>query len=146
LEKISKGFIKEQEPKEQMHCQTFKVYSGALILALLSLSICLAYLSLYLYKRYNALSLDPLALSTTEIPADSRKIKNLVIFIGDSRAKQWGIPKSTASITVINLGIGGHTSAQTLARSRLTLNKYQPAALVIQAGINDLKTIALFPK
>ena len=45
----------------------------------------------------------------------------------------------------VNRGIGGQTTEQVKGRFDLLTSDEQPNVLVIQAGINDLKAIPLFP-
>ncbi|MCB0007298.1 MAG: SGNH/GDSL hydrolase family protein, partial [Anaerolineales bacterium] len=45
-----------------------------------------------------------------------------------------------------NLGIGAQTSAQVLLRYEAHVAPLEPDIIVLQVGINDLKTIPLFPE
>lgn len=124
-----------------------KIVTFLLILTLTSLGSFCAYTSFSLYKRLQYLSLNPLSLNEVEhaqLQNNDAINGELIAIIGDSRAKQWALP-DTFSEKVINLGVGGHTTAQALARNRLSLGEIRPSTVVVQIGINDLKTIALFP-
>ena len=98
------------------------------------------------YLQLNALRLDPIGLS---IPfADGRALDNTqtktVVMLGDSRIESWPNPE-VEGINIINRGIGGQTSAQVLARYPYQVAPLQPDLLLVQVGVNDLKTIPLFP-
>jgi lysophospholipase L1-like esterase len=88
------------------------------------------------YLQLNETRLDPLGLSyypsvsSPEALTTSRQTS--VVFFGDSRAASWGI--------------GAQTSAQTLYRFEAQVKPLQPQIVILQVGINDLKTIPLFPE
>jgi lysophospholipase L1-like esterase len=66
-------------------------------------------------------------------------------FIGDSRAFQWGQYLKDESYTVRNYALMGITSQQAC----MTMNCIKEntfGIVVIQVGINDLKTISLYPE
>jgi lysophospholipase L1-like esterase len=94
-----------------------------------------------IYRDLNALRLDPLELR--RIPA-SQDSEPSMVFYGDSRMSQWPQPP-WLSEPVVNLGISGQTTRQILDRFDENLGQLRPKVVVIHAGINDLKTIALFP-
>ncbi|XCN73535.1 MAG: GDSL-type esterase/lipase family protein [Candidatus Electrothrix aestuarii] len=101
------------------------------------------------YRRLNATQLDPIGLSFFPVtPAsilDKQKDAKRLVFFGDSRIEQWTQPK-IAGYEILNRGIGGQTSTQILMRYDAHVRPLAPDILLIQAGINDLKTIALFPE
>lgn len=97
------------------------------------------------YLQLNAARLDPLGLSAfssspveTELP--------LLVFFGDSRAAEWTSPTQITNMTILNRGIGAQTTAQLLGRFQAHVVPLHPQVIVLQAGINDLKTIPLFPE
>ncbi len=99
------------------------------------------------YLELNRTRLDPVGLAVyadSTVPAKSGSKKRL-LFYGDSRAYAWPAPAGAARYEVINRGIGGQTTAQILARIDADVTQVQPDLVIIQAGINDLKTIGLFP-
>ncbi|MBP7692362.1 MAG: hypothetical protein KA764_10615 [Anaerolineales bacterium] len=92
----------------------------------------------------NITRLDPLGLNT--YPAlEGASAAPVIVFFGDSRAADWPAP-ALAHGTVINRGIGAQTTAQVLGRFQAHVAPLKPQVVVIQAGINDLKTIPLFPE
>lgn len=111
------------------------------------------FLNLFLYSRLRkyytllyAVELDPLGLSYFQNSEDQNKLDDhlSVVFYGDSRAAQWPNPQLN-EFSFVNRGIGNQTSAQVLNRFDVHMRSLQPDIVVIQVGINDLKTIPLFP-
>jgi lysophospholipase L1-like esterase len=72
--------------------------------------------------------------------------QTVVVFVGDSRAASWPPPANLEGFEFINRGIGAQTSAQTLHRFKAQVKPLQPHIVILQVGINDLKTIPLFPE
>jgi lysophospholipase L1-like esterase len=101
------------------------------------------------YLRLNATQLDPIGLSffpaTTPNPPEGKNETKRIVFFGDSRIEQWK-PPELIGYELFNRGIGGQTSAQILMRYHAHVSPLAPDILLIQAGVNDLKTIALFPE
>lgn len=123
----------------------------ALILVMLGGSVFVNFLlfnraKLY-YLELNQTRLDPLGLSA--YPVNLNLADNLqqlrVVFLGDSRAAGWTSPQSS-KYEFINRGISSQTSVQTSQRFAAHVRSLKPNLVVIQVGINDLKTIALFPE
>ncbi|MEZ5305036.1 MAG: SGNH/GDSL hydrolase family protein [Verrucomicrobiales bacterium] len=92
------------------------------------------------YRDLHEVRLDPLGLSA--LPQSASQTVPLAI-VGDSRAAEWPAPDWLPG-EVLNSGIGGQTTAQVLGRIERQ-SPFDADAVLIQAGINDLKTIALFP-
>ncbi|MCP5096926.1 MAG: SGNH/GDSL hydrolase family protein [Chloroflexi bacterium] len=100
------------------------------------------------YLQLNATRLDPPGLSAYPTSAQqgiAEHDKATVIFFGDSRAAQWRTPDNIPHIQFINRGVGAQTSAQVQLRYDAHIRPLQPDILILQVGINDLKTIPLFP-
>ncbi|MBK8797966.1 MAG: SGNH/GDSL hydrolase family protein [Anaerolineales bacterium] len=96
------------------------------------------------YLLLNASHLDPLGLGAfDDTPVNLEQ--PLVVFFGDSRAANWTAPDQIKSVTFVNRGVGNQTTAQIVGRFQAHVPPLQPQIIVIQAGINDLKTIPLFP-
>ena len=124
------------------------MFFAALLLALVSIT-----LNIVLYsqlKRYYthlyAVELDPLGL---EYYRDAHALPAVqgarsVVFFGDSRAAQWTEP-TLPGFTFSNRGIGNQTTAQVLNRFDEHIVPLHPNVIILQVGINDLKTIPLFP-
>lgn len=95
------------------------------------------------YKELNAARLDPLGLQ--QFPVSTGSKRPTLAFYGDSRAAQWPAPQAFVAETQ-NFGIGGQSTAQILERFDHHFSTVKPKIMLIQAGINDLKTIPLFPE
>ncbi len=96
------------------------------------------------YLQLNLLRLDPLGLNYYQDPPQARPDLPLVVFLGDSRATSWPAP-DLDRFAFVNRGIGAQTSVQVLGRFDDHVKPLKPNILILQAGINDLKTIPLFP-
>jgi lysophospholipase L1-like esterase len=68
-----------------------------------------------------------------------------VLLLGDSRVAQWGLPP-LAGWRVVNAGAGGLTTGQLRLAAPKLLDEFQPDAVVLEAGINDLKFLGLRPE
>jgi lysophospholipase L1-like esterase len=98
------------------------------------------------YKGTNAIRLDPVGLAFYEKDrAHPPSGRPLLVFFGDSRALMWGRP-NVPGYTVANRGIGWQTTAQILGRIDRDLIPLHPDVVVVEAGVNDLKTVAEFPE
>jgi len=101
------------------------------------------------YLQLNETRLDPLGLKAFPIrqarvsPADG---KPLVVLLGDSRAAAWPAPTQLEGFTFVNRGASAQTTAQVLGRFPYHVPSLKPDILVLEVGINDLKTIPLFPE
>lgn len=102
------------------------------------------------YEQANAARLDPLDLDAYPQgpPAqDPRQPgQRLAVFFGDSRAAQWPDPPGLAGLAFVNRGVGAQTSAQVRLRFDAHVRPLRPDIVIVQVGINDLKTIPLFPE
>ena len=103
-----------------------------------------------LFFRLQETRLDPLQLSHYPTPGDNAKINSSgpprVVFFGDSRAEMWPAPACDPErFQFFNRGIGSQTTEQMVLRFDAHLAHLQPNLVVIQAGMNDLRLVALFP-
>ena len=95
------------------------------------------------YHELQATKLDPLGLRGFRMPAHEGEV--MLAFYGDSRAAQWPVPAWLQGRT-LNLGIGGQTTEQILGRFDPHVLPLKPRIVLLQAGMNDLKTIPIFPR
>jgi lysophospholipase L1-like esterase len=125
-----------------------------LVVGLLAMLGASGFLNLVLYrqaKQYyleiNQTRLDPLGLDYYPTDLQRPKAPNTlrVVFFGDSRAEGWTAPP-LPGYEFINRGISSQTSTQSLQRFAAQVNSLKPDIVVIQLGVNDLKTVALFPE
>jgi lysophospholipase L1-like esterase len=100
------------------------------------------YRSLYA-ERLDPLGADFYAAERAQPPAETGEPR--VLFYGDSRAWQWPAPEGLPGVQFVNRGVPNQTTAQVLARWALDGAPLAPDVVVVQAGINDLKTLPLFP-
>jgi len=100
----------------------------------------------YQYTKYNLLRLNPLdeSVSVLDELRHAKGNDSVIWFIGDSRIAQWNLDYlKQLNKKVINLGVEGQTSKQTLENFRKYLDLMHPYCVVIQVGINDFKVIGL---
>ncbi|MDX2096662.1 MAG: GDSL-type esterase/lipase family protein [Leptolyngbyaceae cyanobacterium bins.59] len=124
---------------------------NTLVLALFGSSIALNFLLYNQAKKYyfelNETRLDPVGLAyypvTSQEAIETDRIR--VIFFGDSRSANW-TPPNMNGYEFINRGISSQTSVQTLQRFTSHVRPLNPDIVIIQVGVNDLKTVALFPE
>jgi lysophospholipase L1-like esterase len=96
------------------------------------------------YTEMNTVRLDPLGLRAFEGASPPTTDEPLVVFYGDSRAADWP-PPDAGAYAFVNRGVDAQTTAQVLGRFAHDVVPLQPAVVVIQVGINDLKAIPLLP-
>ncbi|MCB0209061.1 MAG: SGNH/GDSL hydrolase family protein [Anaerolineae bacterium] len=99
------------------------------------------------YHQLNGVRLDPLGMRAypakinKPIPTENQKS---VVFLGDSRAFAWPAPDDQPHFVFTNRGIGSQTTEQVLRRYEAHVKPLSADVVVLQVGINDLKTIPLF--
>jgi lysophospholipase L1-like esterase len=130
----------------------FMTMSAVFLACVLIISI---WLNSYLYQKgrdyflqLNSTRLDPLGLSAYPITsrANTKQVeKPVILFFGDSRAAAWPSPDQITNANIINRGIRAQTTVQVLGRFTYHVVPLKPKIVIIQVGINDLKTIPLFP-
>jgi lysophospholipase L1-like esterase len=95
-----------------------------------------------LYRREQRVRLHPAFPVPTAVPRVEQRTH--VLFLGDSRMQEWpDLPRDR--FTTVNAGGGGETTAQIRLRAAATLDAVRPELVVLQAGVNDLKTIGALP-
>jgi lysophospholipase L1-like esterase len=97
---------------------------------------------LKLYRRELGVRLHP----TGPVPVNVARAegRTQVLFLGDSRMEEW--PElARARFATVNAGVGGETTAQVRLRAAATLDAVRPEFVVLQAGVNDLKSIGALP-
>ncbi len=123
---------------------------SVLVLGVLGGSIILNFLLYGQAKKYylelNQTRLDPFGLSYySENLRESDTHLVRAVFFGDSRANSWTSP-NIGGYEFINRGMPSQTSAQVIQRFSYDVRPLNPDVVIIQVGINDLKTVALFPE
>lgn len=117
---------------------------GILLIASLALNVVVSQRGRSFYLQLQATRLDPFGLKTYPSSIETRH-GPIIVFCGDSRAEQWPAPDQLKNATVINRGIGNQTTAQVLGRFQQHVASLKPDVVVLQVGVNDLKTLPLFP-
>ena len=97
------------------------------------------------YYAMNHIRLDPLGLQSYANAPERATEQPTIVFFGDSRAQEWPAAPDMPELRFINRGIGAQTTAQVSGRYMQDVHSLEPKLIIIQVGINDLKTIALFP-
>ena len=100
------------------------------------------------YVRENDVRLDPAGLhvyANERAAAPPTGDKPVLAIFGDSRALMGGTP-AVDGWEVRNVGVGFQTTAQLLLRFDADVPRLKPAVVLLEAGVNDLKTIAVFPE
>lgn len=118
------------------------------LLTSLALNIILFIGARHYYLLLNQTTLDPLGFEyfTGNLnPSNVDKSTPKVVFFGDSRAEAWAFSREIKGFAVVNRGVSGQTSTQVLGRFEKQVLPLRPQIVLVQVGVNDLKTIALFP-
>jgi lysophospholipase L1-like esterase len=120
-----------------------RVVLGGALLASLAANAGLGLGCMELYRREQRVRLQP----AWPVPAAAARAEGRaqVLFLGDSRMQEWpDLPK--ARFVTVNAGGGGETTAQISLRAAATLDAVKPEIVVLQAGVNDLKTLGVLPE
>jgi lysophospholipase L1-like esterase len=96
-----------------------------------------------LYARMLMEKIWPAELAAPARPSTDA-MTNVLLLVGDSRISDWGEPPLPGWQT-INAGMNGATSAQVRLRTAALCAQFHPRAVVVEAGINDLKLLGLRP-
>lgn len=126
--------------------RTFSLFS--ILTLLIAIIIVILVLTKYKnqYINYNLLRLNPLEESKSALDQlkSSQNKDSVIWLLGDSRISQWNLfYLKTLESPIVNLGIEGQTSKQTLENFKKYLEISHPYCVVIQVGINDFKVIGL---
>jgi lysophospholipase L1-like esterase len=132
-----------------MRSRKFFISFSSAVLSLLGSAIVLNIVLFNQAKKYylevNETRLDPVGLSYYPAPHKTGNQQPRVVFFGDSRAENWKSP-DFRGYEFINRGISSQTSVQAVQRFAKHIRPLHPKVVIVQVGINDLKTIALFPE
>ena len=94
------------------------------------------------YIRNLVLRLDPL--EERKLSCLDHSNEKQLWFIGDSRAAHWNTGfLGTLNLKIVNRALDGQTSMQVYERFRKDVKIMSPEWIIVQVGINDLKTIGL---
>ncbi len=119
------------------------------ILVSVPLNFVLFYIGNIFYLRLNAEKLDPYGINYYSVDTNQYRALNSgeknIIFLGDSRSRAWIPPEGFDNFNFVNRGIDNQTTVQVLGRFEQHLKPLSPNIVIVQFGVNDLKTIPLFP-
>lgn len=136
-----------------MKIKTFIIIILLLIIVLFAscmLNIVCIRHTLNYYKMLQLVRLDPIgstvfAMENVQLPElETGKVR--IVMFGDSRVAYWEPMPSLQNCQLINRGVCSQTTAQTLLRLEGDVIRLKPAIVILQVGINDLKTIGFFPE
>lgn len=130
--------------------RTFFAFVFIALITSIAANVALFRLASTNYGRLSEAQLDPFGLKRTSYPPDSPagdagRTLPAAVFFGDSRARGWPAP-GVGGFRFVNRGIAGQTTAQVLGRFDAHVAPASPRVVILQAGINDLKAIPLFPE
>jgi lysophospholipase L1-like esterase len=99
------------------------------------------------YAQLQEVRLDPLGTREQDVTPFAKAAPSALrlLMVGDSRAVEWTVPDDAGGISVAHAAAGGQTTAQILLRLPDDLARTDPDIVLIQAGVNDLKSLPLFP-
>ncbi|MFB2935947.1 hypothetical protein ACE1B6_11895 [Aerosakkonemataceae cyanobacterium BLCC-F154] len=123
-------------PKSSQLIRLTLILSITALLTSVVLNVILFIAARHFYLLLNQTRLDPLGWQRFSDKSQSVDLSNnsqtKVVFFGDSRAEEWTFPSEIKGFYVLGR----------LAKQVLPL---RPQIIIVQVGINDLKTIPLFP-
>ena len=129
-----------------------RIALGALAFALLVSLAANAWLLRRVFEQFLVIQearLDPVGLAQYPLAAEAKPTaahERRVVFFGDSRAHAWTSAAQLPGFDLMDRGIGRETSAQARERFERHVAPLDPAVVVIQVGVNDLKLVSLRPE
>jgi lysophospholipase L1-like esterase len=120
----------------------FAAVSAGLLLSLLA-NIWIGLEARKLYARVLMEKIWPVEMTALPPPATTSPT-NVLLFLGDSRITDWGEP-ALPGWQVVNAGMNGASTAEVRLRTAALCGQFHPRAVVVEAGINDLKLLGLRP-
>jgi lysophospholipase L1-like esterase len=121
---------------------------AAALVASALLNVLLARAFFAAYRDLQSIRLDPTdaaRFAGVRVPPKAPGTTR-VVFVGDSRIERWAAPPLPAGCEGINRGVSYQTTAQVLLRLERDVIALGADVAVVQVGVNDLKTLGLFPE
>jgi lysophospholipase L1-like esterase len=134
--------MSSSQPRSRYHRLATWVLAFGFLISLVVI-VWLVWIARILYARELAVRLQPVGPARFVVAGNQSGIR--VLFLGDSRILDWPALPPDRFLT-INAGVAGETTAQIRLRTESALESENPAVVVIQAGINDLKAIGVMPE
>lgn len=121
----------------------------AALVASLAANVVLYRQAIETYTEFQTVRLDPMygkvfEPANAELPPLPAGQKRVVLF-GDSRIAMWSPTPQVAGVQIVNRGVGGETTDEILLRLDRDVIALKADIVVLEMGINDLKTLGLFP-
>lgn len=122
---------------------------GFIVIGIVLFLVSIGVLQLILYIDKLSMSLENpkqnyfYSRKNRELSSTTKTLPRVILF-GDSRMEMWGDQLKIDGYQIINRGIGGETTSQLLLRVENDILAINADKVVIQVGINDLKTIVFF--
>jgi lysophospholipase L1-like esterase len=120
----------------------FRIFPALLLVTSLAANVALFLVARNFYTRESQVRLHPIG--SGPWPTTGHPGHPGILLMGDYRIRQWN-NFTCPDHRIINAGLDNETTAQILLRTSEALTTSDPAVVVIQAGINDLKRIPLMP-
>ncbi len=99
------------------------------------------------YKKAKVSRLDNCSPKAGNIPQTTENATGKrVVLIGDSRILEWGKPGFGENVEVINLGIAGETTGETLCRIDDRVLNLAPDWYIVEVGINDMVAASMLSR
>ncbi|GEM_PF-1748613 len=131
--------------KNHSHRSRSLLYSLVVILVLAA-GLSIGY-SVNSYKKAKLARLDNCSPTAGNIPqTTANPTAERVVLIGDSRILEWGKPDLGEKVEVINLGVAGETTGETLCRIDDRLLSLTPDWYIVEVGINDMVAASMLSR
>ena len=123
---------------------------GCTLAASVALNVLVCHSLWDFYREIQWLRLHPTGWDTSDwtprVGGDHDPCQAVVLLLGDSRIAQWDPLPVIQGFRVVNAGVPGATTAQLMLAADFLMDRVSPSVVVLQIGINDLKTIGIFPQ
>ncbi|OHD64047.1 MAG: hypothetical protein A2176_05490 [Spirochaetes bacterium RBG_13_51_14] len=123
---------------------------SALLILSIALNVALYHIAVECYKQKKKYQIDPTgSLFYSYKNGTAQKGSNSairIVFFGDSRIHQWKPLPLMPRCELINRGMPGETTAQSLLRIDRDLLSLKPDIVVIELGVNDCSSIGALPE
>jgi lysophospholipase L1-like esterase len=120
---------------------------AAALVASIAVNVLLARAFLDTYRDLQSVRLDPTGAARfagARVPPKQPRTRRIIL-VGDSRLEMWADPPVPAACEAIHRGVSRQTTAQVLLRLDRDVVALGADVAVVQVGVNDLKTLGLFP-
>jgi peptidoglycan/LPS O-acetylase OafA/YrhL/lysophospholipase L1-like esterase len=134
---------KHGKPGVNFRRRKFFLLAAAILFAAIFLSVLI--LRAHYENRLRQQIWPAVAPEISVVSSAPANFHSTVLLLGDSRMAQWNLPQ-LSGWRVVNAGADGLTTGQIRVAAPKLLDKFHPDAVVLEAGINDLKFLGLCPE